>query len=493
VTEQRNPARARKPATPPKPAPASENQDGAQDASGKLWAGRFLEDTDPMVDAYTSSLAVDRRIAMEDVRGSIAHARMLGERGIITAGDAEEIMAGLLQIREEIETGKLALDERLEDIHMNIEARLGQIVGPAAGRLHTARSRNDQVATDLRLWLKEAIAETIASLHDLQISLVETAAANRRVVLPGYTHLQRAQPVLLAHHLLAYFEMFERDIGRLADCYARADVLPLGSGALAGVPYGIDREMVARELEFAALSANSIDAVSDRDHVIEYLAAAAIAMMHVSRLAEEIVLWSTAEFGFVELPDAFATGSSIMPQKKNPDVAELARGRSGKVYGALLSVLTTMKGLPLAYNRDLQEDKEPLFAAHDTLNASLTILAELVPQLQFRAVQTRRASSGVLLATDIADYLANKGMPFREAHNVVGRLVQFAEANGKDLRRLGLADYRRFSDLFDEDVLKIDVWASLRARDLPGGTAPRRVAQAIRRARVILRRREEEA
>ena len=255
------------------------------------------------------------------MQGSIAHARMLAHQGIIPAGDAEEILAGLLQIREELEQGTFEMNERLEDVHMNVEARLGEIAGPAAGRLHTARSRNDQVVTDLRLWMKEAIAESIASLHDLQISLVETAAANRRVVLPGYTHLQRAQPVLLSHHLLAYFEMFERDLGRFADCYARADVMPLGSGALAGVPYPIDREMVARELEFSALSANSIDAVSDRDFVVEYLAAASICMMHISRLAEDIVLWSTAEFGFVELPDAFATGSSIMPQKKNPDVA----------------------------------------------------------------------------------------------------------------------------------------------------------------------------
>ncbi|HLF71008.1 MAG TPA: argininosuccinate lyase, partial [Dehalococcoidia bacterium] len=343
------------------------------------------------------------------------------------------------------------------------------------------------------MWIKEAIAETIASLHDLQISLVETAATNRRVIMPGYTHLQRAQPVLLAHHLLAYFEMFERDIGRLADCYARADVLPLGSGALAGVPYDIDREMVARELEFSALSANSIDAVSDRDFVLEYLACLSMAMMHLSRFAEEIVLWSTAEFGFVELPDDFATGSSIMPQKKNADVAELARGRTGKVYGALVSVLTTMKGLPLAYNRDLQEDKEPLFAAHDTVNSSLTVLSEMLPRLRFKAAVGRRATGGTLLATDIADYLTKKGMPFREAHHAVGRLVASMEAAGKELSQLTLADYKRQSELFEADVLEIDVWSSLRSRDVPGGTAPKRVSAAIRRARAILRQREDEA
>jgi argininosuccinate lyase len=459
----------------------------------KPWSGRFGEATSPIVDAYTSSLAVDRRIALEDVRGSMAHARMLAHQGIIPAGEAEEILAGLLQLQEEIEQGRFQMDERLEDVHMNVEARLTQIVGPAAGRLHTARSRNDQVVTDLRLWLKEAIAESIASLHDLQIALVEVAGANRRVVLPGYTHLQRAQPVLLAHHLLAYFEMFERDIGRMADCYARADVLPLGSGALAGVPYPIDREMVARELEFSALSANSIDAVSDRDFVVEYLSACSIVMMHVSRVSEDLVLWSSTEFGFVELPDAFATGSSIMPQKKNPDVLELARGRSGKVYGALLGLLTTLKGLPLAYNRDLQEDKEPLFAAHDTLNSTLNILADLVSQLRFRALQGRRAAGGFLLATDVADYLTKKGMPFREAHHVVGRLVFYCESNHKELRQLTLDEYRQHSDLFDDDVRQISVWSSLRARDVPGGTAPRRVAQALRRARLILKRREEEA
>jgi argininosuccinate lyase len=459
----------------------------------KPWAGRFAEDTNPLVDAYTSSLAVDSRIALEDVRASIAHARMLGHQGIIPAADTEEILAGLHQVREEIEQGRFQPEEALEDIHMNVEARLGEIIGAAAGRLHTARSRNDQVATDLRLWTKEAIAAAIAGLHDLQHSLVDLAAENRRVVVPGYTHLQRAQPVLLAHHLLAYFEMFERDIGRFADCYARADVMPLGSGALAGVPYPIDRAMVARELEFAAISANSMDAVSDRDFVVEYLAAASIAFMHISRLCEDLILWSTQEFGFVELPDAYATGSSMMPQKKNPDVAELSRGRSGKVFGALVSVLTTMKGLPLTYNRDLQEDKEPLFGAHDTLVATLAILAEMLPLLRFRRLATRRAAGGPLLATDVADYLVGKGMPFREAHEVVGRLVAYCEANRKSIEGLSLADYEKFSPLFEDDIARVDVWSSLRARNVPGGTAPTRVSHSIRRARTILRRREAEA
>jgi argininosuccinate lyase len=458
----------------------------------KLWAGRFLEATNTLVDAYTSSLDVDKRMAAEDVRGSIAHARMLAKQAIIPGDDAEKIIDGLNQIARDVEAGTFEMDETLEDVHMNVEARLAQLIGPeAAGRLHTARSRNDQVVTDLRLWLKTAIAETITGLHDLEHSLVELATANRRVVMPGYTHLQRAQPVLLAHHLLAYFEMFERDIGRFADCYARTDVMGLGSGALAGVPYPIDRESVARDLEFSAISANSIDAVSDRDFVIEYLAAAAIAMMHVSRLAEDIVLWSTTEFGFLTLPDAFSTGSSIMPQKKNPDIAELARGKSGRVYGSLMSLLTTMKGLPLAYNRDMQEDKGALFQAHDTLSATLEILSEMLVRLEFRAIRARRESGGYLLATDVADYLTRKGMPFREAHNLVGRLVAFCEDEHRDLARLTIDEYRRFSPLFEPDVLEIDVWSSVRSRDVLGGTAPRRVSAALRRARTILRRREE--
>ncbi|HEY7268598.1 MAG TPA: argininosuccinate lyase [Dehalococcoidia bacterium] len=470
----------------------SKRRAAPQTGSNKLWAGRFLEATNPMVDAYTSSLEVDRRMAVEDVRGSIAHARMLSKQGIIPTGDADKILDGLMQIGRDIEAGSFDMDESLEDVHMNVEARLSQIIGPeAAGRLHTARSRNDQVVTDLRMWLKNAIAETIAGLHDLEQSLVELATENRRVVIPGYTHLQRAQPVLLAHHLLAYFEMFERDIGRMADAYSRTDVMGLGSGALAGVPYPIDREGVAHDLEFSAISANSIDAVSDRDFVAEYLAAAAIAMMHVSRLAEDIILWSTTEFGFLSLPDAFSTGSSIMPQKKNPDIAELARGRSGRVYGALTSVLTTMKGLPLAYNRDMQEDKEPLFQAYDTLTSTLEVLSEMVLHLQFRAARTRRDAGGYLLATDVADYLARKGMPFREAHNIVGRLVAFAEDEGRELSRITLDQYRRFSPLFEADVLEIDVWTSVRSRDVVGGTAPRRVSAALRRARTILRRREE--
>src|SRR3954451_22412042 len=366
--------------------------------SNRMWGGRFASGPDAIMEEINASIDFDKTLWRQDIAGSRAHVAMLGKQGIVEQADVAAIEKGLAAVEAEIEAGSFTFSRSLEDIHMNVESRLTEIVGPAAGRLHTARSRNDQVATDIRLWVKDAIGETIANLHDLQTMLVDLADRERKTVMPGYTHLQRAQPVLLSHHLLAYFEMFERDIGRFADAYARTDVLPLGSGALAGVPYPIDREMVARELEFSGVTANSIDAVSDRDFVLEYVAAASIAMVHVSRLAEEIVLWSTTEWGFIELPDAFATGSSIMPQKKNPDVAELARGRSGRVIGDLVSVLTTLKGLPLAYNRDMQEDKEPLFDAHDTLNATLTVLAEMTPQLRFRAVGAARAAEGFLLA-----------------------------------------------------------------------------------------------
>jgi argininosuccinate lyase len=450
----------------------------------KPWAGRFGGATDQAVEAYTASIDVDRRLYRQDIAGSIAHAHMLAAQGIIPQDDADAIVRGLEEIRREIEEGCFPWRPELEDVHMNIEARLAEKIGEAAGRLHTARSRNDQVVTDLRLYVKEAIARTLAAQRRLQGSLLDLAEANRDVIVPGYTHLQRAQPLLLAHHLLAYFEMLDRDAARFADCLVRTDVLPLGSGALAGVPYPIDRAAVARELGFARVSENSVDAVSDRDFVVEFLAAAAVCMMHLSRLAEEIVLWSSAEFGFVALPDAFATGSSIMPQKKNPDVAELARGRTGRVYGNLLSVLTMLKGTPLAYNRDLQEDKRAFFEAEDVLLSTLDVFARMLPALRFDGERTlAAASAGYALATDLADYLVRKGVPFREAHAAVGKLVRYAEERGKAFSELSLAEYRRFSDRFDADVLKLDVRAALAARDVPGGTAPRRVRAALRRAR----------
>jgi argininosuccinate lyase len=458
-----------------------------QPTAAKPWAGRFDAPTDKAVEAYTASIDVDRRLYPQDIAGSMAHARMLARQGIIPQDDAEAIVRGLEDVRREIEEGCFPWRPELEDVHMNIEARLGEKIGEAAGRLHTARSRNDQVVTDLRLYAKEAIGRTMAGLRRLQGSLLDLAEANQDLVVPGYTHLQRAQPLLLAHHLLAYFEMLDRDAARLADCLVRTDVLPLGSGALAGVPYPIDRAAVARELGFARLSENSVDAVSDRDFVVEFLAAAAVCMMHLSRLAEEIVLWSSAEFGFVVLPDAFATGSSIMPQKKNPDVAELARGRTGRVYGHLLGVLTMLKGTPLAYNRDLQEDKRAFFEVEDVLLSTLDVFSRMLPALRFDGERTlAAATSGYALATDLADYLVRKGVAFREAHTAVGKLVRYAEERGKAFSELSLAEYRRFSDRFEPDVLKLDVRAALAARDVPGGTAPRRVRAALRRARKSL-------
>ncbi len=457
----------------------------------KPWSGRFTKKTHPLVDLYTGSLDVDAALYSQDIRASIAHARMLGRRRIIPPADAQRIVRGLRDIEREIDRGEFLFDDSLEDIHTNIEARLAEKIGDAAGRLHTARSRNDQVATDLRLFLMEALVQTLAAVGALQRTLVDVAEQNQTVVIPGYTHLQRAQPVLLAHHLLAYFEMLERDFQRLAGCYIRCDVLPLGSGALAGVPYPIDRQQVADDLGFAELSRNSIDAVSDRDFVAEFLACAAICMMHLSRLSEEIVLWSTAEFGFIELDDAFATGSSIMPQKKNPDVAELARGRTGRVYGNLVGFLTTLKGLPLSYNRDLQEDKRPLFDTYDTLLLTLLVLGQMLCTLRVNEERARAAATaGYMLATDLADYLVRKGAPFREAHQAVGKLVRYAQEKGKELAELTLKEYQRFSPLFDEDVLRLDVESALNARDAPGGTAPAQVRIALREARERLAERE---
>jgi argininosuccinate lyase len=370
---------------------------------------------------------------------------------------------------------------------MNIEARLIEKVGEVGGKLHTARSRNDQVALDLRLFAKEAISNTLAKLRELQRALITLAEANKSLIIPGYTHLQPAQPVLLAHHLLAYFEMFQRDFERFSDCLKRTDVLPLGSGALGGVAYNVDREFLARELGFGQLSQNSMDAVSDRDFVLEYEAAASLCMMHLSRLAEEIILWSSAEFNFIELDEAYTTGSSIMPQKKNPDVAELARGKTGRVYGRLIALLTTMKALPLAYNRDLQEDKEGLFDTVDTLLSSLEIFTAMVKTLKVKPESARRAvERGYLLATDLADYLARKGEAFRRAHEIVAKLVSYAMERGKSFTELSLAEYKKFSPLFEPDVRSITVESSLAARDVIGGTSPKQVERALVRAKKLV-------
>jgi argininosuccinate lyase len=449
--------------------------------------GRFQKPADKSVVAYTASIPFDRRLYKQDIVGSIAHARMLARQGIISDKEAELIAGGLESIRTEIEQGKFNFKPELEDIHMAVESRLIEKVGEVGGKLHTARSRNDQVALDLRLFTREAISSTIAGLRELQRALIGLAEANKDVVMPGYTHLQSAQPVLLAHHLLAYFEMLQRDVARFSDCLKRVDVMPLGSGALAGVAYDVDREFLARELGFSQVSQNSLDAVSDRDFVLEYEAAASIGMMHLSRLAEEVVLWSSAEFNFIELDEAYATGSSIMPQKKNPDVAELARGKTGRVYGSLMALLTTMKALPLAYNRDMQEDKQGLFDTVDTLLSTLEVLAGMIRTLQVKAASTEKAvEQGYILATDLADYLVRKGEAFRTAHDIVARLVSYAIAKGKSFAQLSLSEFKEFSPLFGEDVRSVTIESSLAARNITGGTAPKQVGRALAVARKIL-------
>ncbi|MGA2670556.1 MAG: argininosuccinate lyase [Dehalococcoidia bacterium] len=448
-----------------------------------------LSMTDKQARNYAASIPFDQRLYRQDIEGSIAHARMLAKQEIIAKSEAEAIIKGLNAVRREIERGKFQFRTELEDIHMNIEARLFEKIGDVAGKLHTARSRNDQMALDLRLFVKEEIGKTIDKIKALQAALVELAEANKDVIMPGYTHLQQAQPVLLAHHLLAYFEMLQRDKKRFQDCLGRTDVLPLGSGALAGVPYPIDREFVARQLGFSKVSANSLDAVSDRDFIVEYEAAAAITMMHLSRLAEELILWSSSEFGFIEIDGAFTTGSSIMPQKKNPDVAELARGKTGRVYGHLVGMLTTMKSLPLAYNRDMQEDKEGLFDTVDTLQTSLEVFAGMVKTIK---VNTERVSQAMktdyILATDLADYLVKKGLPFRKAHSVVAKLSEYAMSKGKNFRELGRKEYRDFSPLFSGDVYEITLESSVAARDVVGGTSPQQVGKALKRARRLIRK-----
>ena len=442
---------------------------------------------DKKVVEYTSSLPFDWRLYKHDIAGSIAHARMLARQGIISKSDSVIIVQGLESIEQELAQDEFRFKTELEDIHMAIEARLIEKTGEAGGKIHTARSRNDQIALDLRLYIREAISQTVDNVRELQRALVNLAEASMDVVMPGYTHLQPAQPILLAHHLLAYFEMLQRDVGRFNDCRKRADVMPLGSGALAGVTYNVDREFLARELGFSQVSQNSLDAVSDRDFVLEYEAAASTCMMHLSRLAEEIILWSSAGFDFIELDEAYATGSSIMPQKKNPDVAELIRGKTGRVYGNLMAFLTTMKALPLAYNRDLQEDKEGLFNTVDTLVASLDICTGLIATLKVNAEGAARAvEHGYILATDLADYLVGKGEAFRSAHEIVGRLISYAVKKGKSLPELSFAEYSSFSPLFGEDVYSITVDSSLAARDIIGGTAPKRVAQAVAAAKKTL-------
>ncbi len=454
----------------------------------KAWSGRFSEPVAELVKRYTASIGFDQRLALHDIRGSLAHARMLARQQIIPHADLAAIERGMEQIRGEIERGEFRWSLDDEDVHLNVEKRLTALVGDAGKRLHTGRSRNDQVATDIRLWLRDAIDEIAMLLREFQGRLLDLAQANAATAMPGFTHLQVAQPVTFGHHLLAYCEMAQRDRARLADCRRRVNRLPLGSAALAGTSYPIDREFVARELGFDGVCANSLDAVSDRDFAIEFAAAGALIMTHLSRLSEELILWMNPAFGFIDLADRFCTGSSIMPQKKNPDVPELARGKTGRVNGNLVALLTLMKGQPLAYNKDNQEDKEPLFDTADTVRDTLAIFADLVSGIRVRPEAMRAAlARGYATATDLADYLVKKGVPFRDAHEAVARAVREAEGRGCDLSALSLAELRGFAPVIDDDVFGVlTVEGSLASRDHVGGTAPEQVRSAIRTARAAL-------
>ncbi|MCC2628980.1 MAG: argininosuccinate lyase [Thermomicrobiales bacterium] len=458
-----------------------------QVGTAKAWGGRFAEAPDSRLEAFNASVTFDVRLVREDIRGSIAHARMLGKQGIIGAEDAAALERGLWQILSEVDDNDFTLTVADEDVHTGVERRLREIVGAVAGRLHTGRSRNDQVATDLRLWTKGALLALMSGVLDLADALTETAAASADVTMPGYTHLQRAQPVLLAHHLLAYVAMVHRDLDRLEDAYRRTDVLPLGAGALTGVTYPIDREATRADLGFDAISANSLDAVSDRDFVLDVLYACSTIAMHLSRLAEEIILWSSAEFRFLELADAFSTGSSIMPQKKNPDVAELARGKTGRVYGNLMAMLTVAKGLPLTYNKDFQEDKEALFDSVDTVLATLDVLPPMIRTARWRSERMAAAAiADFSLATDAADLLARRGIPFREAHEATGKLVAYCIAQGKTFADLSDAEWAAAHPIFVTERPPLTAAESLAARDVPGGTAPHRVTEQLAAARNTL-------
>ena len=454
-------------------------------SAGKAWSGRFAEPLDALTQRFNASVDFDRRLAEFDIQGSLAHARMLARCGILAEADLAAIERGMARILEEVRAGTFPWSIEREDVHFNIEHRLTELAGEAGKRLHTARSRNDQVATDVRLWLRSAIDGLLELLVRVRERILDLAERNAATLMPGFTHMQVAQPVTFGHHLMAYFEMFTRDAGRLADCRRRANRLPLGASALAGTSYPIDREWVARELGFDDVCENSLDAVSDRDFAVEFVAAAALAMAHVSRLAEELVIWTNPRFGFVEIPDRFCTGSSIMPQKKNPDVPELMRGKTGRVYGALVALLTLLKAQPLAYNKDNQEDKEPLFDAADTLGDVLAILAELLPGLAARPDRMREAlAQGHATATDLADYLVRKGLAFRDAHEVVARAVRAAEDAGKELAQMSAAELARFSPLLGPDAAQaLTPEASVAARRHIGGTAPEAVRAAIARAR----------
>ncbi|MCP5152465.1 MAG: argininosuccinate lyase [Ectothiorhodospiraceae bacterium] len=453
--------------------------------SAKLWDGRFTEATDALVEAFTESVSFDRRLYRHDIAGSIAHATMLASVGVLTTGERDAIVRGLEAIRTDIDAGRFEWSTSLEDVHMNIESVLTQRIGEAGKKLHTGRSRNDQVATDVRLLVRAEIDEVVAAVRALQRSIVDLADREHDTIMPGFTHLQTAQPVTFGHHLLAWYEMLERDAERFVDARKRVNRMPLGSAALAGTSFPIDRDMTARLLGFDTVSANSIDSVSDRDFLIEFAAAASLAMVHLSRMSEELVLWSSAQFEFVDIGDAFCTGSSIMPQKKNPDIAELVRGKSARVIGNLSALLVLMKGQPLAYNRDNQEDKEPLFDIVDTLKSSLLVYARMLPATRVRRDRMREAARrGYATATDLADYLVRRAVPFRDAHAVVGRAVRHAIESERDLSELSLDELRTFSAAIDEDVFEVlTLEGSVASRAHRGGTAPERVREAVRAAR----------
>ena len=450
----------------------------------KLWGGRFQKNTDQQVDDFNSSIRFDQRMYRQDIRGSIAHARMLGKQGIIPKEDSEKIIAGLQGILEDIEAGKVEFLIDAEDIHMNIEKLLTDRIGEAGKRLHTGRSRNDQVALDLRMYLRDEAKEISEMLLHTQKTLINLAKQHTQTIMPGYTHLQKAQPITLAHHLMAYFEMFYRDSDRLSDCVRRMNVMPLGSGALAGTTYPLDRESVAEELGFSGVTENSLDGVSDRDFAIELAGVLSLVMMHLSRFCEELILWSSHEFSFVEMDDAYSTGSSIMPQKKNPDVAELIRGKTGRVYGHLMGLLTTMKGIPLAYNKDMQEDKEPIFDAVDTVKLCLPVFCSMISTMTVKKdVMRQGAAGGFTNATDAADYLVKKGVPFREAHAIVGKMVFYALEHQKALDELSLEELKACSPIIEEDIYQaISLETCVNDRKLIGGPAKATVEAAIKRA-----------
>jgi argininosuccinate lyase len=453
----------------------------------KLWGGRFTKKTDQLVEEYTASIMFDKELAEEDIQGSLAHVAMLGKCGIVPEADVDIIRNGLLKIQNVIRRGEMEFSVSDEDIHMNIEKALLEEIGPVGGKLHTGRSRNDQVATDMHLFLRKRVVDFVGLLIKLQEALIEQATKNIDTIVPGYTHLQRAQPILFAHHLMAYVSMFQRDIERLQDSYKRINVLPLGAGALAGTTFPIDRHFVAEQLGFDRVYENSLDAVSDRDFIIEFLANASMIMMHLSRMCEELVLWSSTEFAFIELDDAFCTGSSIMPQKKNPDVAELVRGKTGRVYGNLFGLLTVLKALPLAYNKDMQEDKEGMLDTVNTLQGALQLFAPMVTTMKVNRERMRQAvNQDFSNATDIADYLVNQNLPFRQAHEIIGKIVLYCIQNKKYLLDLTLDEYKTFSILFDERIYAVlQPEHVVNARNVYGGTASNQVTEAIARAQKV--------